>query len=202
MMVTEIISVNSKKSRIYLDGEFAFVLYKGEVRRYGLVEGEPIQPAVYEEIMQEVLLKRGKLRAMHLLQSMERTEGQLRNKLREGEYPPQIIEQVLEYVKSYHYVDDVRYVATYLKSRCPTKSVRQMQAELQAKGVSKELVREVLEQEEAIDECAAIRRWIEKKNIDLENTEPEQLKKFYQFLLRKGFRYEDIQSELKLYAQY
>ena len=57
---------------------------------------------------------------------------------------------------------------------------------------------EVMEQEEAVDESAAIRRWMEKKHIDLETISKEQLWKFYQFLLRKGFHYEDIQHELKL----
>lgn len=197
-MITEIRPVNQKKSRVYIDEEFAFILYKSEIRRYRLEENEEITEADYTEILQEVLLKRGKARALHLLSSMDRTEGQLKNKLKEGGYPQEVIEQILDYVRNYHYVDDSRYVSGYLRTKGKTKSVRQMQAELQQKGVAAELVKEVMEQEEAVDESAAIRRWMEKKHIDLETISKEQLWKFYQFLLRKGFHYEDIQHELKL----
>lgn len=202
MVVTEIKPVNSKKSRIYIDEEFAFVLYKGEIRRYHLAEGEKISEEDYREIMQEVLLKRGKARAMHLLQSMDRTEGQIRRKLREGGYPEEVTAQILEYVKGYHYVDDSRYVSTYLRTKGSSKSIRQMRAELQNKGVSSEVIQDVLEQENSVDEASALRRWMEKKNIDIENANQEQLRKFYQFLQRKGFRYDDIQRELKLFTHY
>lgn len=200
MIITEIKPLNSKKSRVYIDEEPAFVLYKGEIRRYGLAQGETVCQEVYEEIVQEVLLKRGKQRAMYLLQSMDRTEGQIRRKLQEGGYPAEVITRILDYVKEYHYIDDSRYVSAYLKAKGSTRSIRQMQAELQAKGVSKELIQEELEQESVVDEPAAIRRWMEKKNIDLQNIEQGQLRKFYQFLLRKGFKYEDIQRELRLYT--
>lgn len=202
MTVTEIKPINSKKSKIYIDDEFAFVLYKGEIRRFGFEEGEVVSQENYGEIMKEILPKRGKIRAMHMLQSMDRTEGQIRSKLREGGYPDVVIEEVLDYVKGYGYVDDSRYVSSYLRGRGRTKSVRQMQAELQLKGVSKELVQGILEQEESVDESAAICRWIEKKHIDIENPDQDQLRKFYQFLLRKGFKYEDIHRELKLHTQF
>ena len=136
MMITEIRPVNQKKSRVYIDEEFAFILYKSEIRRYRLEENEEITEADYTEILQEVLLKRGKARALHLLSSMDRTEGQLKNKLKEGGYPQEVIEQILDYVRNYHYVDDSRYVSGYLRTKGKTKSVRQMQAELQQKGVA------------------------------------------------------------------
>lgn len=202
MIVTEIIPINSKRCRICIDGEPAFILYKGEVRRYGLEADKEISREEYDEITGEVLLKRGKARALHLLQSMDRTEGQMRNKLREGGYPEHIIDEILEYVKGYHYVDDSRYASAYFRTKGQTKSVRQMSMELRNKGVSKELIQQTLESTPEIDERAAIRGWIEKKHIDMENIEQEQLRKFYQFLLRKGFRYEDIQSELKLYQHF
>lgn len=70
-MITEIRPVNQKKSRVYIDEEFAFILYKSEIRRYRLEENEEITEADYTEILQEVLLKRGKARALHLLSSMD-----------------------------------------------------------------------------------------------------------------------------------
>lgn len=201
MEITQIKPINSKRSRIYIDGICAFELYKGEVRRYQLAEGEELPDTVYEEILQ-MLLKRGKARALHLLETMDRTEGQLRQKLRAGGYPELVTEQILDYVKSFHYVDDERYVSNYIRSRGKTKSFRQMRAELMRKGVPSEQISVVAEQEEAVDDTAAIRAWMAKKRIDPDLTDRGQMLKFYQFLLRKGFSYEDIRQELKIYEIY
>lgn len=184
---------------VYIDEERAFALYKGEIRRYGLEVGKEVAPDDYQEIVQEILVKRGKARAMHLLQSMDRTENQIRTKLMDGGYPQEVIEQVIEYLKGYHYLDDFRYSSAYVRTRGKAKSIRQMQMELQSKGISREVIRESLE-EEPVDERAAIRQWIVKKNIDVDHAQQERIRRFYQFLLRKGFKYEDIQSELKLYT--
>lgn len=198
MIITEIKPHNKKKSKIYIDGSFAFLLYKGEMRRYQIEEGKELSEEVYEELLQEVLLKRGKARAMHLLMSMERTEGQLRQKLLEGGYPPAVIEQVLDYVKGYRYVDDERYASDYVRTKGRSKSVRQMKADLLRKGVSQEVIRHTIENQE-VDESVAIRRLIEKKNIDVEHATRDQMQKLYQSLARRGFSYDDIRRELTRY---
>ena len=39
MIVTGLEAVGKNRSRVYLDEELAFVLYKGELSRYGIKEG-------------------------------------------------------------------------------------------------------------------------------------------------------------------
>ena len=50
MVVTDIIEVTKAKSRVFLDGEFAFVLYKGELRLYKLRKDEEVSERTVEEI--------------------------------------------------------------------------------------------------------------------------------------------------------
>ena len=78
MIVTEIEPYTKTKFKVYLDGKFAFVLYKGELSRYGIRRDEVITAGTVEKIETEVVLKRAKLRAMHLLEDMDRTEATLR----------------------------------------------------------------------------------------------------------------------------
>ena len=106
MQVTEIMELSKSRSKVYIDQEFAFVLYKGELRLYKLREGQEISEVTYQTIMNEVLPKRAKLRAMNLLQSRDYTTAKLRQKLKQGLYPDAVIEQALDYVASYHYTDD------------------------------------------------------------------------------------------------
>ena len=55
MTVTKIEEVTKAKCRIEIDQEFAFVLYKGELRMYHIREGEELDPAIYEEIVGKLL---------------------------------------------------------------------------------------------------------------------------------------------------
>ena len=113
MTVTEIKAITKTRFRVYLDEQFAFVLYKGEIFRYHLEEGTELSEKDYQEIRQTIVLKRAKLRAMHLLTDMDRTEYQLKNKLIMGGYPEDIAEQALEYVKSFGYINDREYARRF-----------------------------------------------------------------------------------------
>ena len=87
MLVTKVEPVTKTKYRVELDQQFAFVLYKGELAKFSIREMEEIPEEQYEKIRTEVILKRAKLREMHLLTDMARTERGLREKLRQGMYP-------------------------------------------------------------------------------------------------------------------
>ena len=80
--VTDIKEYLKNKYKIYLNDEFAFVLYKGELRSYKIKIGNELNTKDYEEIINNVLPKRAKLRCMNLLKSRDYTEAQLRKKLR------------------------------------------------------------------------------------------------------------------------
>ena len=81
MIVTRVEAVTKTKYKVYVDGQFAFILYKGELSRFHIAEDQELSQESYEKIRTEVILKRAKLRAMHLLNDMWRTEAQLREKL-------------------------------------------------------------------------------------------------------------------------
>ena len=115
MTVTKITEISKSKLKITIDEEFAFVLYKGELHHYRLQEGEEISDEVYSEIMEEILPKRAKLRAMNLLKARAYTVKQLTDKLREGGYPESIIEDAISYVISYGYLNDRFYAADYIE---------------------------------------------------------------------------------------
>ena len=114
MTVTRIEELSRSRCKIYLEDSFAFVLYKGELRLYGVREQEELSEESYREIMQEVLPKRATLRCMNLLQSRPYTESKLRSKLKEGGYPQESVDSALAYVKSYHYVDDLQFAKDYI----------------------------------------------------------------------------------------
>ena len=144
MTVTKIEPVTKSKYKIYLDGQFAFVLYKGELSRYQIEEDGLLEEAQYQRIRNDIVLKRAKLRAMHLLTDMGRTESQLRSKLALGGYPEDIVGEAVEYVKSFGYIDDMEYARSFIESRKDKKSRKELYAALGQKGVEKELIEQAL----------------------------------------------------------
>ena len=115
MTVTKVEPLTKMKFKVYLDGQFAFVLYKGELSRFGIKEGVNLSEEMEEKIRMEVILKRAKLRALHLLEDMDRTEAALREKLRQGMYSADAVDKAVEYVKSFGYLNDARYAVKAAK---------------------------------------------------------------------------------------
>lgn len=148
------------------------------------------------EIKNEV--KRAKLRALHLLTAMDRTEANLREKL-EVSYCDEAVECAIDYVKSFGYLDDAKYIKNYIESKSRTKSRKQIEQELiYKKGISKEEVRRGFENAQVTDVSEVIRNYMKKKKIDPENCDYEQKNKFYAYMLRKGFQIEELKMVFDL----
>lgn len=201
MIVTALEELSASRSKVYIDGEFAFVLYKGELRSYHLGVGEEIAQKDYNEIMEEVLPKRAKLRAMNLLTKREYTEKQLRDKLRTGFYPRRIIEEALAYVAGFHYTDDLRYACDYITGHENVRSRRRIEQDLLGKGIERATLEQAWARWEELggsqDEDSMIRTLLEKRGYDAENAEIRERQKTYAFLVRKGFSGEAIRRVLK-----
>lgn len=204
MQITQIEELTKSRSRVYIDREFAFVLYKGELRRYRIREGEELSEETYHVIMSEILPKRAKLRAMNLLKGREYTTAQLRAKLEQGNYPDLIIEDALNYVASFHYTDDLRYAKDYICSHEQSRSHRRIEQDLQRKGISRETIQAAweawAEQGGAQDEEEMIRKLLEKRKYDPETADYAETQKQSAFLLRKGFSGACIRRVLREYT--
>ena len=144
------------------------------------------------------MLVQAKKKALRLLESMDRTEEQLRLKLKQKDYPDEVIDEAIAYVKSFGYVNDVRYAECYVLSRQKTKSRREIYVSLCQKGVARETVEQALEKGyESYDERDTIRMLAEKKHYSETGGSEAEKKKIYQYLLRRGFRNEDIRQVIQ-----
>lgn len=197
MLVTKIQAVTKQKYRIELDGQPAFVVYKGELSRYGIKEGHEILQPVYEELVGQVLTKRAKLRAMHLLESMDRTRAELEKKLQSSEYPGEAVAEALAYVESFGYLDDKRYARHYVECKKEGRGKARLKMELAQKGVDRNIIEEVLD-EAKLDDCRdTIRELVGKRRRGDGPMDDRERQRIYGYLMRKGFSSSDILSVLK-----
>ena len=75
MIVTGLEPAGKGREKVFLDGNAAFVLYGGELSRYGIREDAEVSEELYERILKEVLLKRAQARSLYILKSMDKTEA-------------------------------------------------------------------------------------------------------------------------------
>ena len=198
MIVTAIEPGENKKYKIYLNDELAFELYKSEIKTCNLVKGMELEEELHNRILYEILGKRAKKRAMHILQKRDKTEQQLRDKLLENRYPVQVVETAIEYVKSYGYIDDVSYARRYIEYRSKSKSRRQLKMELYGKGISSEIIAQIFDEMEE-GEGETIRKLILKKSSKPQSLGEAEQKKLKMSLMRKGFAYSEIE---KVFSQF
>ena len=197
MIVTNIESITKTKYRVFIDDAFAFVLYKGELCKYQIHKDEEISEETIAGIKNEVLIKRAKLRAMHLLNAMPRTEQQLREKLVQGEYPEDVIEAAVSYVKSFGYINDEAYVRNFIISKRNSKSKREIVMLLGQKGLRGERVDHIVEEMYAEEsELSTIKEIMRKKRWNPSEMEEKEKQKMFGYLMRKGFSYEEIRKAL------
>ena len=194
MTVTSIKAYDRKRSEVLTDEGLRFVLYNAEITKLKLTEDAEIPAEILEEILTVLLPKRAKLRAMNLLKARDYTESRLRQKLIEGGYPEETVEEAVAYVASYGYVDDARYARSYIRSRMSTASRRRIETDLLQRGIDAETINTAFEELYADEllagedpELSQIRRQIEKKHIDPETATWEEKQKFLASMARRGF---------------
>jgi len=201
MIVTGLEKISADRFKVFLDGEFAFVLYKGELYDYKITEGQSFSDSAYQEIVEKLLPRRAKLRAMNLLKGKRYTEKQLIDKLKEGHYSDSVIMQAIDYLKSYHYLDDFQFAVDYITYHESTKSCRKMEMELKKKGIPDSVCKQAMFHWQSLggeqDEMQMIKEILQKKNYSSDCDEKEK-RRIYAFLLRKGFSIDHVNRALSL----
>ncbi len=189
------------KRKVHLDTGSSFTLYRSELKSLSLREGDILSGEMYQRIMTEIIGKRVKKRALYLLEKMDRTESQLREKLASADYPQECIDEAIDYVYRFHYLDDLRYARNYVRYSQDKLSCQQLKQKLMTKGVKREDIEQALEEEYSGDESSQIRKLLQKKRFNGEDRSTPEFRKTYQYLLRRGFKSGDILKEMSMYKE-
>lgn len=185
MVVTQIVGITASRSKVYLDEEFAFVLYKGELRHYKITQGGEVSGEVFDEICNLILPKRAKLRGMALLKNRPYTKKQMEDKLRQGFYPEQVIREAVSYLEAYGYINDAQYAQDYIEYHKESKSRRRLEQDLMRKGIEKQQIEAAFsdweDQGGEAAEADQIADWIRKRSYDVHTTDLKEKQKMAAF---------------------
>lgn len=202
MIISEITSVTKARYKVLLEDGTSFVVYRGELQRFHMKQGEELSLEAYQCLFHEILPKRAKLRSMNLLKSKDYTQKQLEDKLQQGGYPEKIVQEAIAYVASYGYINDENYARSYIEYHMESRSKARIVNDLQKKGIAKATIMNVFEQLQEngveIDEMSMAKKLLQKKNYHATTATYEEKQKMYGFLYRKGFHSSVISRVLLL----
>ena len=201
MRITELKPLGKGRYEVYVNGEIAFVLYKGDLARYDLHAGDELEEGTRTQILEETLYQRAVNRVLFLLQSKDYTYHELEDKLRQGRYPSSVVDGALEEVQSYGYINDAGYAQRYVECYLERKSLGKIKQELIRRGIDRDTVDAAIEEgrraqgeaEENIEQMQ-IRRLLEKRHFDAETADRKEKERQYAFLMRRGYSASDIMA--------
>jgi len=200
MYVVSLSNITKTKCRICLDDGTEFVLPVRDVSRYGLREGEEVDPQMKEALWKE-LRSKSVIKCGRLLQDMDYSRQGLMRKLRDAGFPEDIVLETTQRMQEAHYVDDARYAEHYVRVHLKDRSLRKIQMDLRQKGLLEEDIQnavdifhadgyELNEEDNPVElmEAAQIRKLMDKYDFHPETASWEEKAKFAARLMRRGYQ--------------
>jgi len=202
MKITKIEQQKHHKNRcsVFIDGSFAFGISEYNLHIYHLQEGMELSNETLANIQETVLKQEAKDYALRLLDARAYTKKAMAEKLKNRGTNPEIIEETLEFLQSYHYIDDEEFARRYVQSASKQgkSGKRKLLYDLIAKGIEKEVAHAAIEQTE-FEETDAIIPLLEKRlkgDYSFQN-----IMKAKRYILSRGFSTEAIDMALRRLKQ-
>lgn len=136
-----------------------------------------------------------KMKVLKYVLYKKRSENEIRRKF-ENEIEPNLLEDVIEYLKEAKYIDDKEYIRKTVNNFIALKnlSIREIEYKLYGKGIRKEDIEDYIYQnKEELNEyeIKSARNIVSKKMTSLE------IEEIKQYLLKKGYKKENINTALE-----
>lgn len=180
---------------VYCDGEYVLTLSEDTVIEAGLRIGQALDSDAMQRIECSKQRTRARAKAYDLLSYGDMSVKTMRTKLCRYDFDGEVIEAVIDSLVEYGYLDDVRYAAALVKYLACTKCYgpRRISQELYAKGIDRQTAAGALESVD-VDFYQTVKTHIP-RGFDF--SDRKAVSRLYGQLVRKGFDYDMINSNIK-----
>lgn len=192
---------NPKRFNVFLDGKFAFGADEDLIVNFRLLPGKQINQEDVNKLLYEAEIGKLMERMYGLLSMRSRSEGEIRSYLKELSFKRKVknqdeisemtIESLIDRLKTKGLINDLEFAKAWVEGRRRSKhkGTIALKNELMQKGIDRSIIDQVFE-EEVVDEDSLAVLAIEKKLASFQKLPYlEFKKKFFDFLLRRGFGY-------------
>lgn len=179
---------------VFIEGKFSFSLSLDLALEHGLKKDLVIDDALLKVLLRADGDAKATARALYFLGFRQRSENEVRQKLREKEFADDVIDRVLDKLRRNNLVGDAQFAESWVASRSRNRprGARMLQQELRQKGISTETIAAVMpnQDDELSNAISALQKILQSKERAWEDlTEKEKHQKAMQYLMRRGFNY-------------
>jgi regulatory protein len=191
---------NKERFNIYIDDEYGFAVDISILIKYSLKKGMELDDALIDEILlseEEISVYNY---GISVLSRYFKSEYELRLKMKNKGFNPQLIDNAISILKERKYLDDERYCEMFIndKINISKHGVRKIKEALYYKGIDKEIIEEKIKSISAESEEERALLLGEKKLLNIkENDNRKKMAKLSNYLLGKGFEYETVNRALR-----
>lgn len=184
---------NQERVSIYIDGKYDFSLDQGQLLAARLYVGRELSEEELAQLKDESAFGKALGRALDYIMRRPRSVKEMHDYAFKKQWESSLRDRVIARLSEKGYVDDAKFAEAWVRHRAMGKPIseRKLRLELQQKGVAEDIISAVLERDEEFDEIAALNRLIEKKRGRYDDE-----RKLIAYLLRQGYRYDDIKEAL------
>jgi len=180
---------NKDRVNVYIDGRFAFGLAAIEAAR--LRRGQWLSDDEIAALQDRDEVHRAHENALHYLEYRPRSVEEVRRHLKGKGTAPDVIEQVIARLLNAGLLDDRAFARYWLENRSDLRprGERALRQELRLKGISDEIIAEILSEGHDEDEAAYRAAVVQARKV--RTADPlEFRRKMEAHLVRRGFSYE------------
>lgn len=196
MIVERIVSKDDEKATVFFDNGEKLVLHKDVLYQSGLRKGDEVSSDRFSSLNHQETFYLIKQKAFRLLQRRIHTSRELYTKLRQKFSDELLIKNCLTELKQKGFINDREFAFAFISEKQKSKkwSKAKFKSELIKRGVSNEIISEVLNQTfDTEKEIESAKELAEKKLSQIvkkENDKRKVFQKITMFLQSKGFDYE------------
>lgn len=191
---------NKERASIFIEGEYVFSCSLELIYRYNLSKGSSVDEEKFKRLISDDNIIKCKNDALNVVGRSYKTEKEMKDKLLLKGYEIETIENVMEFLKNYKFIDDEKYTEAYIKDRIGTEGSSRIKYSLIKKGIPEAIIMDKIELLLQGKEKNAAYELAKKKYNILIKSEKDRsklYKKLGDFLFRKGYSYADIKPIIK-----
>ena len=191
---------NKERFNIYIDDEYGFSVDISILIKYSLKKGMELDDALVDDILSSEEKISVYNYGISVLSRYAKSECELRLKMKNKGFEPQLIDNAISTLKERKYLDDERYCEMFINDKINIckHGVRKIKEALYYKGIDKEIIEEKIKNisAESEEERAFILGEIKLLNIK-ENDNRKKMAKLSNYLIGKGFEYETVYKTVR-----
>lgn len=196
MIVERIVSKDDEKATVFFDNGEKLILHKDVLYQSGLRKGDEVSSDRFSSLNHQETFYLIKQKAFRLLQRRIHTSRELYTKLRQKFTDDLLIKNCLTELQQKGFINDREFALAFISEKQKSKkwSKAKLKSELIKRGVSNEIISEVLNQTfDTEKEIESAKELAEKKLsqiIKKENDKRKVFQKIMMYLQSKGYDYE------------